>query len=429
MPETGVNSSTGSAADTPPAAAGTSAGAPPTAGTDLHLDLTGPGSSRARLMRALREAIRSGRLAPDTRLPAYRALAIDLGIARNTVQAAYAELVEEGWLTARQGSGTRVARRATPLDPGQARGPARPTRRRITHDLLPTSPDAASFPRTDWTASARRALAAAPNDAFGVADPRGRQELRQALAEYLGRARGVRTDPDRIVVCAGFAHGLRLLCQVLPGPLAVEAYGLAYHRSLIAGAGLDTIPLTVDAHGARTAELAASGAGAVLLTAAHQFPTGGPLHPERRTAAIDWARTTGGLVLEDDYDGEFRYDREPVGALQGLDPDRVVYSAPPARASPRRCAWAGWCCPATSPTASRKPRVSARCGPAWWTSSPSPTFSTPVQRPPSATYAPDLPLPPRPPHRDPRRARTAQNVTGIAAGLHAVLEPAKAPRK
>ncbi|WSJ91500.1 PLP-dependent aminotransferase family protein [Streptomyces sp. NBC_01304] len=289
------------------------------------MDLAGPGSSKARLMRALREAIRSGRLAPDTRLPPYRTLANDLAIARNTVAGAYAELVEEGWLTARQGSGTRVARRATPLDPGQSRGPARPTRHRVTHDLMPTSPDAAAFPRADWAASARRALAAAPNDAFGVGDSRGRRELRHALTEYLARARGVRTDPDRIIICAGYAHALRLLCQVLQGPMAVESYGLAFHRSLIAGAGLDTVPLTVDAHGARTDELTATGADSVLLTPAHQFPTGGPLHPERRTAVIDWARATGGLLLEDDYDGEFRYDREPVGAVQGLDPDRVAY--------------------------------------------------------------------------------------------------------
>lgn len=294
-------------------------------GSDLHLELTGDGGARARLMRALREAIHSGRLTPGTRLPPYRALALDLGIARNTVAAAYSELVEEGWLTARQGSGTHVAHRAALLEPDRRHSPERPPRRRITYDLMPSSPDAAAFPRSSWIASARRALATAPNDAFGVGDPRGRPKLRQALAEYLARTRGVRTEADRIVICSGFAHGLRLACHVLRGPVAVESYGLGFHRSILTEAGLTTVPLTVDAHGARTEELPATGAQAVLLTPAHQYPTGGALHPQRRAAVIDWARATGGLLLEDDYDGEFRYDREPVGAVQGLDPDRVIY--------------------------------------------------------------------------------------------------------
>ncbi|MDQ0751922.1 GntR family transcriptional regulator/MocR family aminotransferase [Streptomyces africanus] len=303
------------------------AGAEPgqAAGTDLHLELSGEGSLRGQLMHALRDAIRSGRLTPGTRLPPYRSLAHDLGIARNTVADAYAELVEEGWLFARQGSGTQVAQRATPFHPHQARRPQRPTRRRVLHDLMPSSPDAAAFPRAAWLTSARRAVAAAPNDAFGVGDPRGREELRETLAEYLARARGVRTDPGRIVLCSGFAHALRLLGGLLKGPVAVESYGLDFHRSLLESEGMPTVPLTVDALGARIDELPGTGAGAVLLTPAHQFPTGGPLHPERRTAVIDWARSSGGLLVEDDYDGEFRYDRQPVGAVQGLDPDRVVY--------------------------------------------------------------------------------------------------------
>ncbi|UUV32737.1 PLP-dependent aminotransferase family protein [Amycolatopsis roodepoortensis] len=294
-------------------------------GSDLHLELAGSGSLRFRLMRALREAIRSERLAPGTRLPPYRALAADLGIARNTVADAYAELAEEGWLITRQGSGTRVAHRATPLEPGRSRGPARPASLRVLHDLMPSSPDASAFPRSAWAASARRALSIAPNEAFGAGDPRGRPELRAALVEYLARTRGVRTEPDRIVVCSGFAHGLSLVRRVLRGPVAVESYGLEFHRSLLEEAGLKTVPLTVDAHGARVEELDGTGADAVLLTPAHQFPMGGALLPERRAAVIDWARATGGLLLEDDYDGEFRYDREPVGAVQGLDPDHVVY--------------------------------------------------------------------------------------------------------
>ncbi|MFJ9774589.1 PLP-dependent aminotransferase family protein [Kitasatospora sp. NPDC101157] len=301
-------------------------------GNDLHLDLPATGGGRSALMAALREAIRTGRLAPGTRLPPYRALAADLGLARNTAAEAYAELVAEGWLTARQGSGTTVAERAAPARSDRAR---RPTRRSgPVHDLRQGQPDAASFPRTAWLAAARRALTAAPHEAFGPGDPQGRPELRTVLADYLARARGVRTDPDRIVICSGFAHALRLLfdgaAPVLPsadrGPLAVEAYGLGFHRGLLAAAGVPVVPLPIDEQGARVEELARHpDVRTVLLTPAHQFPTGGPLQAGRRAAVIDWARGRGGLVLEDDYDGEFRYDRQPVGAVQGLDPDRVVY--------------------------------------------------------------------------------------------------------
>ncbi|WP_030678191.1 PLP-dependent aminotransferase family protein [Streptomyces rimosus] len=302
-------------------------------GSDLHLELGGPGSRRAALIRALREAVRTGRLAPGTKLPPYRSLAADLGIARNTVADAYAELVAEGWLSARQGSGTRVAQRAEPLRPAHSPAP-RPPAARPVHNLLQGQPDAASFPRTAWLTSARRALTAAPNDAFGPGDPRGRPELRRALTDYLARARGVRTDPERIVICSGFAHALRLLFggpasgghPVLGGPLAVEEYGLEFHRSLLEAAAVRTVPLPVDERGACTDQLSAlPNVRAALLTPAHQFPLGAPLHPDRRAAAINWARSTGSPVLEDDYDGEFRYDRQPVGSLQGLDPDHVVH--------------------------------------------------------------------------------------------------------
>ncbi|MEV7444173.1 PLP-dependent aminotransferase family protein [Streptomyces sp. NPDC091204] len=295
----------------------------------LHLDLTAGRRLRAGLTEALREAARSGRLAAGTRLPSSRTLAADLGIARNTVAEAYAELVAEGWLTARQGSGTRVAERARPRRAAATAPVRRPARKGPAYSLQPGSPDLGGFPRAAWLSAARRALTDAPNEAFGYAlDARGRVELRQALAGYLARARGVYADPDRIVLCAGFLHGLTLLAGVLRArrvrEVAVEGYGLDFHRNLLERAGLRTRPLGVDGEGARTGELTAS-AGAVLLTPAHQFPTGAALTPARRAAAVDWARTTGGLILEDDYDGEFRYDRQPVGALQGLDPDRVVY--------------------------------------------------------------------------------------------------------
>ncbi|MFE9766396.1 PLP-dependent aminotransferase family protein [Streptomyces sp. NPDC005808] len=291
----------------------------------LHLDVAGSGGRRAALIGALREAVRSGRLAPGTRLPPYRSLAADLGVARNTVADAYAELVAEGWLTARQGSGTRVAVRAQPLgSPARVAKKTPPRARGPRHDLRQGTPDASSFPRTAWLASYRRALQHAPSEAFGPGDPAGRVELRHALADYLARARGVRTEPGRIVICSGFAHALRLLFPaVLRGPLAVESYGLGFHRELLAAASVRTVPLPLDEDGAQVGELGRE--RAVLLTPAHQFPTGGPLHPERRTAVIDWAGARGGVILEDDYDGEFRYDRKPVGAVQGLDPEQVIH--------------------------------------------------------------------------------------------------------
>ncbi|MFJ6666326.1 PLP-dependent aminotransferase family protein [Streptomyces sp. NPDC091383] len=296
-----------------------------TLGVDLHLEPAGPGGLRRGLTDALREAVRTGRLAPGTRLPSSRSLAADLGVARNTVGEAYADLVAEGWLTARQGSGTRVAERAVVPPSGPARRPRVPAR--PAHNLVPGTPDLAAFPRAEWARAARRALTAAPNEALGYGDPRGRVELRTALAGYLARVRGVRCDPDDLVVTAGFSHALRLLGPVLRArgtrSVAVESYGLDVYWGLLEAAGLATPALPWDELGTDPGPLTSK--GAVLLTPAHQFPMGLPLHPDRRAAVVDWARRTDSLVLEDDYDGEFRYDRQPVGALQGLDPDRVVY--------------------------------------------------------------------------------------------------------
>jgi GntR family transcriptional regulator / MocR family aminotransferase len=182
------------------------------AGVDLHLDLRGP-RRRVALEEALREAVSSGRLLPGARLPSSRALAADLGVARNTVAEAYAQLVAEGWLTALQGSGTRVAQRAPAPEPLPAAPATEPAV--IRYDLRPGSPDLSTFPRSAWLAAARRALSDAPYAALGYGDPRGRPELRSALAEYLARARGVRTSPERIMVCSGFTQGLALLCAVL----------------------------------------------------------------------------------------------------------------------------------------------------------------------------------------------------------------------
>ena len=295
-----------------------------TSGLDLHLDRTGP-RVRAGLENTLRDAVRSGRLSPGLLMPSSRALAADLGIARNTVVEAYTQLVAEGWLTAEHGSGTRVA-------DGGPRWRRPPSRRAWPADLprynlRPGSPDVSAFPRQAWLAATRKALTAAPAEALGYSDPRGRPELRQALAGYLARARGVQVTPDRVVVCSGYTQGLALLCQVLRARgatvLAVEAVGQETHRNAAVASGLAVDPLPVDSHGAVISQLGR--AEAVLLTPAHQFPYGAALAPQRRHQVIDWAAATGGLVLEDDYDGEFRYDRQPVGALQALAPEHVVY--------------------------------------------------------------------------------------------------------
>jgi GntR family transcriptional regulator/MocR family aminotransferase len=295
-------------------------------GVDLHLELAGH-RVRAGLEAALREAVQTGRLAPGTRLPSSRTLAADLGIARNTVAEAYAQLGAEGWLTARQGSGTRVASTAV-VSPGPAAGIRLPLGARAArHDLRPGSPDLSAFPRAGWLSAARKALSGAPSRALGYSDPRGRPELRTVLAAYLGRTRGVRVAPDRIVVCAGFTQGLALLCQVLPDVgvtrIAVEDYGQPHTAEALAASGLAPVMLGVDDGGAVLDK--AHGAQAMLLTPAHQFPLGSVLSPRRRADAARWAVGSGGLIIEDDYDGEFRYDRQPVGALQALAPEHVIY--------------------------------------------------------------------------------------------------------
>ncbi|WP_232792584.1 aminotransferase-like domain-containing protein [Actinacidiphila yeochonensis] len=190
-----------------------------------------------------------------------------------------------------------------------------------------------SFPVAAWLRAGRRALTAAPSTAYDYGDPCGRPELRTALAEYLGRARGVAADPSRIVVTSGYVQALALLVRAAARTVAMEDPGLPFHREVVRRAGGRVVPLPTDAHGARTDTLTlgledAPGSlrpDAVVVTSAHQYPTGVTLHPSRRHALTAWARESGGLVVEDDYDGEFRFDRQPVGALQGTAPDHVVY--------------------------------------------------------------------------------------------------------
>jgi GntR family transcriptional regulator / MocR family aminotransferase len=306
------------------------------ANLDLHLDVNLDGSRLGRSLEdALRAAARAGRLPPGTRLPSSRAFAADLGIARNTVADAYGQLAAEGWLTARTGAGTWVTE--TPAlaaaAPVAAAAPAAP---QFRYDLRPGAPDLSAFPRREWLAAARRALARVADHVLDYPDPRGLAQLREALAGYLARARGVDVEPDRIVVCAGFTHGLALLVEALrargASAVAVESHGLPEHRAAIADGGLRLGVLPVDSDGAVPDRTVLGGAGAALLTPAHQFPLGVTLAPKRRRVLTEWAADTGAVLIEDDYDGEFRYDRHPVGAMQALAPDHVVYGGTASKA-------------------------------------------------------------------------------------------------
>jgi GntR family transcriptional regulator / MocR family aminotransferase len=312
---------------------------------DLHLDVDTSRGRRTGLERALRTAIATGRLAPGAALPSTRALSAELGFSRGTVSAAYDQLTAEGHLIAVPGSGTRVADEASAdAAPSSTRaGWAATALETPAHDLLPGRPDLSTFPSAAWARSTRRVLAESPSAVHALADPRGRPELRAALAGYLGRARGIRADPARIVVTSGYAQSLGLLAAVLrdrgTAAFAMEEPGHPFHRAIVRRAGLDVVALPVDDMGARPDTL--SRAGPAVLTPAHQYPSGATLHPDRRRAFAAWARDTGGLLVEDDYDGEFRYDRQPVGALQGTAPDHVVYGGTASKtlAPALRLAW------------------------------------------------------------------------------------------
>jgi GntR family transcriptional regulator / MocR family aminotransferase len=299
-------------------------------GLDLHLGVDkGAGFVGRALETALREAIRSGRLHPGARLPGSRGLAADLGISRGTVVAAYTQLTAEGWLTGTPGSGTRVAdlpvSRPGPVF-GSGSEPSSATAR-LTFDLRPGRPDLSSFPRTEWASSVRRALSAVPYESLDYTELAGQPALRAAVAGYVTRARGVRADASAVVITAGFTQGLALLARVLHRlgmrTVATEEPGLAKHRDVLHAAGLATAALEVGAGGAWPEGL---GEQAAVLTPAHQYPRGVVLAARHRSAFVDWARREDGFIVEDDYDGEFRYDQQPVGAMQALAPDRVVFA-------------------------------------------------------------------------------------------------------
>jgi GntR family transcriptional regulator/MocR family aminotransferase len=301
------------------AVSGTTSGAPELL---VELDRGAAEPLHRQLADGLRHAIRSGRLAPETPMPSTRVLAADLGVSRRLVVDAYSQLVAEGFLLSRHGSGTRVATVDAASAPRHAASP-----RRYDVDFLPGSPDLSSFPRAAWLRALRTGLDETGSDSLGYVEPQGLPEARDAIADYLRRTRGVQADPRHVVLCSGATQAVALLARALHGhdlPLAMEDPGFWLHRMVLRHNGVEPMAVPVDDDGLDVGALAASGARTVLATPAHQSPTGVVLSPARRTALVEWARA-GHLVIEDDYDAEYRYDRAPVGALQGIAPDRVIY--------------------------------------------------------------------------------------------------------
>ncbi|QXJ19813.1 PLP-dependent aminotransferase family protein [Actinomadura graeca] len=331
-----------------------------------------PGGLSDWLAGRLRDAIGDGRLPVGGRLPASRVLAADLGVSRGVVTEAYQRLVDDGHVAGRGRGGTVVV--AAPFVPAPAPVPPHPPRADPADtppdfaltavpggsldgspatppgvfsgapgsgvfdalraaparvDLSPGVPDLAAFPRAAWLRAERSVLAELSAPALGYGDPRGTPALRAAVAAWLARNRGVRADPADIIIVAGTAQGLGLMVRVLSGQgvrdIAVEDPGSLGTRQHLAHWGMGTPPVPVDAGGVRVDRLRASGAPAVLLTPAHQFPTGVVLDGPRRRDLMRWS-ADGGLVIEDDYDAEHRYDRPPVAALRSMLTERLFYA-------------------------------------------------------------------------------------------------------
>lgn len=295
---------------------------------DLHIEINRDlGGIAGQIASELRESVRLGRLVPGTRLPATRDLAADLQVSRGVVVEAYEQLVAEGFLVSRVGAGTEVA----------SLGGSRPARPRpLQEDGVvcgpyyghrATSPDLGHFPRERWLAAVRHVLATVPSDALDYGDPGGVPELREELAGYLRRVRAADVGPEDLVIVGGVAQGLSLVLHVLAqrGEVRLIVEDPTSHRQvpLLRRSGARLVPVPVDEEGLTVGALEGD---AVLVTPAHQYPTGVVLSPPRRAALMEWAYAGDRVILEDDYDAEFRFDRDPVGCLQGLAPDRVVLS-------------------------------------------------------------------------------------------------------
>jgi GntR family transcriptional regulator / MocR family aminotransferase len=296
----------------------------------LRLDRERSQPLRSQLENGLRDSIRGGRLQGGERLPSSRELARELGVSRGLVQECYAQLLAEGYLTSQAGSATRVAAGSSPAPAPPAQEPAQP--QRLIADFRLGVPDLASFPRAGWVWATREACRTIVTADLDYGDPRGAAVLRQVLAAYARRVRAAVAESDSIVVCTGFAQGLNLVLRALTqlgirrAALEDPGYGDLESSETARSAramGVHVVPVPVDEHGLDVAALEASGARVVVVTPAHQSPTGVVLAAGRRHALVAWASRNDGFIIEDDYDSEFRYDREPVGLLQGLAPDRV----------------------------------------------------------------------------------------------------------
>ena len=290
------------------------------------LERTASESLTSQLRRRLLDAIRSGTLRAGVQLPSTRALAAQFGISRPLVLDVDAQLAAEGYLILRRGARPVVAAvAATTAAEAPVAAPADHSR----FDLRPAMPDVGQFPRKAWLRAIRNVLGELPAGELGYGDLRGSIVLRTVIADYLGRVRGVRADPSRIYITSGFAEGRALTGAAFHARgirrLAVENPSYSDWVA-VDKAGLTRIPIPVDERGMDVDALVASAAQAAFVTPSHQFPIGGVLSADRRQRLVRWLRDRDGFALEDDYDAEFRYDQAPVGALQGLAPDRVIYA-------------------------------------------------------------------------------------------------------
>jgi GntR family transcriptional regulator/MocR family aminotransferase len=291
----------------------------------LSVSRDGEGTLGAQIEEGLRQAIRTRAVKPGAAVPSTRDLARQLGVSRRVVVDAYGQLAAEGYLSLRQGARPRVSDAPAAAN-GHEPAPAPPPPPRF--DFRPSVPDVSSFPRAAWLRATREALATMPDADLQYGDWIGLETLRQALADYLGRVRGVVADASRVVVTSGYTQALTLLCHALATGgarrIAIEDPANPEQLLIARRAGLEPVPVAVDDDGLRVQELADE--DAVVLTPAHQHPTGAVLSGERRAALLAWLRDRDALAIEDDYDAEYRYDRAAIGALQGLEPDRVAYA-------------------------------------------------------------------------------------------------------
>lgn len=277
----------------------------------------------------LRNAIRVGTLRPGTRLPSTRALADQLGVSRRVSVEAYAQLAAEGYLDLRQGAAPRVCA-TTPVGADPSPAPASVASPTARYDFRPSRPDVTTFPRAAWGRCLRDATRSVRTADLLYGDPCGVDEFRSAVADYLGRVRGVAATPERVVATGGYLQGLGLVCQAMAArgarTIALEDPCNSEEPQIAARAGLEVLRLPVDAEGARTDLLPALDPDVVVLTPAHQHPTGVVLSPGRRRVLAQWLADSGAVLVEDDYDAEYRFDRPAVGAVQGIAPEHVIYA-------------------------------------------------------------------------------------------------------